>query len=376
MGDPLVVGSPHCGLRPDSVLGGEVYERMLLSRLPDHGVEIEIGLPGGRAVPERPGWTVTRLRPARGLRWWVAPLAFVPYTVGLLRRRRVDLLRGHSVRFVGPSLILARRLAGSQVPIVLHHLHTEPRWRRLEAAVLRRADAVITISERSRHDLVAAGVPVERIYVVPPGVSEPEKGPPWLEAWPPAGLRLLFLGRLIDSKGPDVAVEALARVVRREVDASLVMAGRGPLRKRLARAAGELGCEARIRWISDVSESDKWRLYAAADAVLFPSTLEGFGLVAAEAQAAGVPVIARAGTAVEEIVHDGETGFLVEDGAEAFAAAIERLAHPEVRGAMGQRAKESARRFDWKASAEAVAAVYAAVAGRSRAASAGRAKEG
>jgi glycosyltransferase involved in cell wall biosynthesis len=315
-------------LRPDSTVGGEVYERELLRRLPAHGIDVEL-----------------RQRP--GLHWVLAPFVFAPYVVWLLRRRRVDLLRGHSVRHTGPALLLGRLLARRRVPVVVHHHHLYPRWARLEAAIARRADAVITVSQHSRDELVAAGVPAERVHVVTEGVAGPPPTAGWPDAWPGDGLRLLYLGRLEPRKRPDLAVAAL-RAAR--VPASLVIAGEGPLADQLAGDG--------VRLVGRVSEEDKWRLYDSADVLLFGSTMEGFGLVVAEAQSRGVPVIAAAGTATREALADGESGLLAAPEPEAFGAAIRALADEERRAAMSARARELARRFDWDACAAGVAAVY------------------
>jgi glycosyltransferase involved in cell wall biosynthesis len=322
----LTAGGPHYyALRPDSTVGGEVYERELLTRLPDHGIDV--------------------LYRRRAVHWVLAPLVYTPYAIGLARR--VDLLRGHSVRHTGPALLLGRLLARRRVPVVLHHHHLYPRWARLEAAIARRADAIVTVSEHSRDALVARGVPPERVHVVLEGVDTPPPTGGWPEAWPGDGLRLLYLGRLEERKRPDLAVAAL-RAAR--VPASLVIAGEGPL-------AGALG-GAGVRLVGRVSDADKWRLYDSADLLLFGSTLEGFGLVVAEAQSRGVPVIAAAGTATREALADGESGLLVPPTAEAFGAAIRELADAERRATMSDRARDVARRFDWDACAAGVAAVY------------------
>src|SRR5689334_12143316 len=83
------VRTPHCGLRSASQLGGEVFERQLLLRLPDYGVFPHIGLPVSRSLETVPaGWDVELLRPGRGLRWYVAPAAFFPYSLRQLRGRK------------------------------------------------------------------------------------------------------------------------------------------------------------------------------------------------------------------------------------------------------------------------------------------------
>lgn len=346
----LTAGGPHYyTLRPDSTVGGEVYERMLLERLPAHGIDLELGLPRDhRVAAPPPGWRVTVLRHRLGLHWVLAPLVFTPYVWRIARR--VDLLRGHSVRHTGPALLIGRALARSRAPVVLHHHHLYPRWARLEAAIARRADAVITVSEHSRRELVAAGVPAARVHVVREGIGAPAPGSDGVEAWPGGGLRLLHLGRLEPRKRPDLAIETLAALRRDGVEASLVLAGEGAQGELAARAAG-----LPVRFAGRVGEAEKWRLYDSADVLLFGSTLEGFGLVVAEAQSRGLPVVAAAGTATAEAFEPGVSGLLAAPEPEAFAAAVREVA---ARAEMGERAREFARRFDWDACAAEVAELY------------------
>lgn len=353
----LSAGGPHYyTLRPDSTVGGEVYERELLARLPAQGIDLELGLPRGHAVAQPPpGWNVTVLRHRLGLHWVLAPAVFAPYVLRLLRERRVDVLRGHSVRHTGPALLLARALARSRVPVVLHHHHLYPRWARLEAAIARRADAVITVSQHSRRELAAAGVPAERVHMVTEGIATPPATDGWPEAWPGPGLRLLHVGRLEARKRPELAIDTLAALRRSGAQASLVVAGEGARRELVERAAG-----LPVRLTGRVSEADKWRLYDSADVLLFGSTLEGFGLVVAEAQSRGVPVVAAAGTATAEALDAGRSGLLVAPTPEAFAAAVRDVAGR--REQMSEAAREFARRFDWDACAAAVAEVYRGLA--------------
>jgi glycosyltransferase involved in cell wall biosynthesis len=354
----LRVGGPYSyGLRRDSDVGGEVYERKLVERLADHGVDVIAGLPREQGELALPAVRVDVLRHRLGLHWLAAPLVFVPYVRRLLRQGEVDVLRGHSVRHSGPSLLLGRALARSRVPVVIHHHHFYPRWRRLEAAILRRADAVITVSEHSRAQLLRAGVSDERIHVVPDGVARPPATDGWPEAWPAAGLRLLHVGRLEPRKRPAVALEALARLLADGVPASLVLAGDGPLLQPLAAEARGRGLAESVRFLGRVSEEQKWRLYDSADVLLFASTLEGFGLVVAEAQSRGVPVVAAGGTATVEALSPGRSGLLAPPHGSAFAARVEELADPARRAEMSEHARRFAARFDWDRCAAGVADV-------------------
>lgn len=363
---PVRVATPLLyGLRPDSDIGGEVYERMLLERLPGLGVALRLGLPRDHALrPPLPSHVDIDLPGHRtGIHWTRAPLVLVPYLARLLRTRQVDVLRGHSVRGCGPSLLIARALTGSAAPVVIHHHHFYPRWHRLEAAILRAADAVVTVSEHSRRELLSAGVPAERIHVALDGVATPSPSRPDPASWP-GGLRLLYVGRLEARKRPALAVDALAALRRGGgPEASLVIAGDGPQRGELEALARRAGIGDRVRFAGRVAEERKWQLYDSADVLLFGSTLEGFGLVVAEAQARGLPVVAAAGTATAEIIVDGQTGLLRPPDAEAFAAAVRRLADDApLREAMGAEAARLARRFSWEACAAQVAGVLRGLA--------------
>jgi glycosyltransferase involved in cell wall biosynthesis len=362
----LVAGGPsYYPLRAEPTIGGEVYERMLLERLPAHGVEVVVGLPREADISNPPqGWRVDRLPHTRRLHWTAAPLVFTPYALALLRSRRVDVLRGASVRYTGPALLLAKALARSAVPVVLHHHHLYPRWAALEARILARADAVITVSRHSRMELIKAGVPPERIHVIYEGVAKPRRTDGHREAWPETGLRLLHLGRLEARKRPEVAIDALASLHRSGERASLVIAGDGQLRGELEQRAATLGLVDSVRFLGTVSEQEKWRLYDSADVLLFASMLEGFGLVVAEAQSRGVPVVAAAGTATAEALDPGQSGLLTAPDGDAFAAAVKTLADPHTRKQMSERAARFARRFDWDACAEGVAQVYRELAQR------------
>jgi len=352
----MLAGGPHTyQLSPESNVGGEVYERELLRRLPGHGVKLRLGLPRDHHVAHLPpGWEVDVLAHRRGLHWTRSPLVFTPYVLSLLRRGRVDLLRGHSVRHTGPPLLLGRALAHSHVPVVLHHHHLDPRWAHLDAGILRRADAVITVSEHSRTELVAVGVLPTRIHMVREGVERPPLSTGAADMWP-GGLRLLYLGRLETRKRPEVTLDALAQILGR-VDASLVVAGEGPMESELIARAEALN--GRVRFAGRVSNAVKWCLYDSADVLLFPSRLEGFGLVVAEAQSRGVPAVAAAGTATAEALDPGRTGFVVDGSANGFADAIMALSDPARRAEMSECAARFAERFDWDRCAAEVAGVY------------------
>lgn len=140
----------------------------------------------------------------------------------------------------------------------------------------------------------------------------------------PADAPLVFLSRLDDVKGPDLAI-AMARAAGRRLILAGNRAEHGPQRAFFDReVAPHLGRDG-IEWIGEVGDAAKNRLLGQAAALLVPIRWdEPFGIVFAEALACGTPVISTARGALPEIVRPGETGFLVETVADG-AAAIARL---------------------------------------------------
>lgn len=157
-----------------------------------------------------------------------------------------------------------------------------------------------------------------------------------------SGPLVLFVGRLVYYKGVDVLVEAMA-----QVNATLVVIGRGPLEAELREKAVALGISDRIVWVEPVSDSELAAWYDAADVFCLPSTArsEAYGLVQLEAHYAGTPVVSTAlPTGVPYVNQDGLTGLVVPPGdSPALADALNRLlADDELRQRLGRQARERA----------------------------------
>ncbi len=151
---------------------------------------------------------------------------------------------------------------------------------------------------------------------------------------------LLIVGRMAASeryKGHDQVLDALPRVP----GARLVVAGDGDDRPRLQARAAELGLtgpKGRVTFTGFVSEATLAEVYRRAAAFVMPSLGEGFGLVYREAMHAGKPCVAARGSAADEVVADGETGFLLnrDDPAELAAVLSRLLASPDLARRMGE----------------------------------------
>lgn len=366
----LRICSPHCGVNPETTSGGETYERELLVRLGRAGVRVELILARGKPHPEGvPNLTVHRFPIGRGLRWYVAPFVVPGAVKRVWDETRFDLLRVHSLRYIGPGALWARRRYGLDVPVVSHHHHLDPSPlnRLIEKRVVEASDRVVVGSEFGRRQLASElGVRTDHVSVVYYGVDPGfVPRPPRADLLDRYGLRghsvVLFFGGLKPRKNLFLLLDVWAPVAARLPEARLMIAGGGPLRAGLERHARRLGLKGRVVFTGYVPESEKAAHFNLADVFLFPSAMEGFGFTVAEAMSSGVPVVASDRGSIPELVADGESGFACDPAApDRF---VERLvlllSDPALREKFGAVGRERADRlFRWGPCVAATRRVY------------------
>jgi glycosyltransferase involved in cell wall biosynthesis len=198
--------------------------------------------------------------------------------------------------------------ASSGRPLVVHRrVFFRPSGHLLSRIKYRAADRFLAVSGAVASTLAKAGVDPARIAVVPDGL------PP--EAFvnapvPPAPpFRLVHVGAFDGRKGQDVAVETLALLARRGLDATLLFLGSGPEQPAVAARAADLGVAGRCVFAGQVD--DVAARLATSHLLLLPTDSDGAPLSVVEAMAAGCPVVAHAVGGVPEIVEHGEAGRLV-----------------------------------------------------------------
>jgi D-inositol-3-phosphate glycosyltransferase len=264
-----------------------------------------------------------------------------------------------------------------------------------EAEVIGCSDAVLASCTVEAEQLVALyGAEPDRIEIVAPGVDHAFFSPgDSRQARRALGYRgdaplLLFVGRIQPLKALGVAVSALAELVhgprssclyRRNGDsvplahATLVAVGgpsgpQGPAElARIRRLAASLGVADRVRLVPPQGHEMLSTYYRAADVVIVPSRSESFGLVALEASACGVPVVASAVGGLTTLVDHGSTGYLVEGrDPMVFADYTARiLADDDLAGAMSDAAARRARGYTWSRAAVRLRRRYAELTSRS-----------
>lgn len=203
------------------------------------------------------------------------------------------------------------------------------------------------LSDSTREDLIARGIPGGQVHVVRCGIDRERYIPPQ-RSGPPAPV-ILYLGRLKKYKGIELAIEALPLIHKTVPQASYWIAGEGSHRAALEAAISRLGLSAHVRLLGNRRGEEKLDLLRKARVLVYTSPKEGWGLSVIEANAMGVPVIASDSPGLRESVRDGETGFLVPHGdVRALAGRLASLlSDDELWGRMGQAGIRWASRFDW-----------------------------
>ncbi len=243
-----------------------------------------------------------------------------------------------------------------------------------EQTLIASAGCVVASTPFEADDLMDHyGADPAKLCVSPPGVNRTHFQPGGRaenrsELGLGPGPMALFVGRVQALKGPDVALRAVDLARERIPDLRLLIVG-GPSGPQGAREMEELQAAASrmapgaVLFHPPVKHHRLAQFYQAADVLVAPSRSESFGLVVAEAQACGLPVVAARRGGLMYVVEDGGSGLLVEGWEPGgYAAAICKVIEdPELRRAMSARALEWASRYSWQSTTDRLLELYRSV---------------
>lgn len=367
-----IISSMRHGLRvlgfcdyfpPRSSGGAERVAWEMYQRLADRGVRVEIVTAsplGDGQVSEEGGmviWSVRSLDLSRlaNAQVSLAP-RLLPTAFAAVRSVRPHVLHANGLHF--QTSIAATILHYlKRIPLVttVHlgrpellppavRIPTTVYERVVGRAILRASYRVVAVSRAVAEHVRSFGVPPERIRVVPNGVDVgrfrvgPDRsGPPLV----------LFVGRLIGNKGPQLLLRALSRLSKEGMAFRAAFVGDGPLRGRLEGLAARSGLGDRVIFTGHVVDVGSW--LQLADILVRPSWTEGMSLALLEAMAAGVCVVASDVPGNVELLEGGRLGRLFPVGDEhgLTTALREVLVDGKLRNRLRMAAQAAAKTYSW-----------------------------
>jgi colanic acid/amylovoran biosynthesis glycosyltransferase len=251
---------------------------------------------------------------------------FAPDFVRRLGALNPVLLHAH----YGPNGVWALALARNlKIPLIVtfhgsdatltdlryHKTHPSFRYYLAKKGKLKKSSALfLAVSKFVRGKLLEQGFPEERVLVHYTGVDTKKFQPAGTEGSP----LILFVGRLVEFKGAEFLIRAAGELQKQLPASELVLIGEGPLRADLEKLAKQLLRRYRFLGVRSSEEVREWMNRASV--VCMPSITtrsgegEGLGMVCAEAQAVGKPVVAFDSGGISEVVSHKETGFLAAEG--------------------------------------------------------------
>jgi len=228
----------------------------------------------------------------------------------------------------------------------------------------RRADVVVVSSRQEYKEAIAFGIPRAKVRLVPVGIDiesyQPRHGEPHDK------LRLLFVGRISRNRNLDPILRALNYVKRVRlfiVGGEMRSSGllKGEYLDELKRLALEWGVEGKVTFVGPVYGQEPLQYYNKCDIFIYTSKYESFGQTILEAAAASLPVISTPVGVANEIVVDGETGFLINEEPEMIASAVHELFDINASRQMGESIRNIVQRdYNWNNITERYINIYQA----------------
>lgn len=369
---------------------GPFVERQTLGLAAHPDVELQVVSPRGlppfplslhphyaplAQLPERETWKGVTVHRPRFTHW---PATKGRFDAGAMARALFPLLRGirQDFRFDvidaefffpdGPAAIQLGEALGVPVSIKargadIHFWGSNPATSAQVIGAGQKADGMLAVAQALKDDMIALGMPGERIRVHYTGVDlanfKPLDRAETKAELGVSGPLIACVGALIPRKRQSLVLEALASLP----GATLVLIGKGEDEAKLRAQAEALGLADRVRFTGAIPQTEIARWLGAADAMCLPSASEGLANAWVEALACGTPIAITDVGGARELVDRAEAGHIVSPDASAIAAALaDLLDHPRPQAAV----RATAERFSWDTNRDTLFAHLSALVAR------------
>ncbi len=315
------------------------FSKIIFALLGDHASERGLD-PSTSILVFRRRWGAGRF--SRAFFYAIRVPLFTAYLVQLIRREQIDVVRARSAGYNALAGLLAAKLTGTRCAVSLHAPYAVDReyWPRgfrrweeacIERIVLTLADRVYCVGNALRNYAISAGVPPERAQVLFnrvdiakfANVHPNDASRIWSEFRVAETDRILItVGRFVPSKDPLTLLEGFRDLYADDPGYKLVMVGDGPLRGQVDAYVEKHGLTQSVKCVGNVCNDLLPAYLHAADVFVFPTHFEGFGIVLAEAQAAGIPIVTTRIPGTSDIVSDDNAWLVPVGDPQALAAAV------------------------------------------------------
>lgn len=298
--------------------------------------------------------------------------------VSLCRRHKIDVIHAHLHKAIIAALLLRFFL---NIPVVVHEHGAIARrgfqfslYRLMLRLLKRKASRFIAVSKAVAGQLTQfAGVDPQHIEVVYNAVDATAFAPDaaqrarWREHLKAGSTTTVIgcAGRLAWEKGPDILLEAFARLLERSSDALLVFVGDGGMKDTLRQRAGELEIEGKVRFLG--FRSNVGEIMNAFDIGCVPSRQEGFGIAAIELMSMRVPLVSSSVYGLAEIVSNGRNALVPAENtpAKVCGCLLRLMEEPKLRDELTHNAALDVQKFCVTGLTEKIGSIYKIVCGQS-----------
>jgi glycosyltransferase involved in cell wall biosynthesis len=315
-------------------------------------------LPDTSRTEEIDGYRVVRL-PSNFTNIYNPPYVTTPGLIGELDRLDADVADFHyrwspsynkaARRYPGKKVFTFHNTFGEGVGLTrLPSLINDQLWK----PRLKHFNRIICVSEFVRADLESRGMDPGKLVAVPNGIENPPFDPAFREED-----FILFVGRLVNTKGLKYLVQAMS-----EIDNRLIICGGGPEEGRLRQQIAKLHLEGKVELAGKVSEERKVQLMSSCKLFVMPSIFESYGIAVAEAMSYGKAVVATDVGGLPEVVRDAGRLCRSRDPKDLAEKINSLLGDDDVRGDCAHKAVKHACGYSWDRIAEQMEQEYLRIA--------------